>query len=199
MLPVKAQADDRFGGRRWCGRFCSRRNRRLVPSPPLFVLGPLWTAHSPKHWQLKGCAHSAPPVASATAQTLTSVLRDGRPRRLRLSGVGKSFSFSSQLLQYTLPCVWARYQRQPHPSQIFKCTRNSMTISPCSRALPRTLLCHSFSSRQEKPGTAAQGSCALMGDSRPYSLVGCHAHSAQILEDRLNHPRAPLLSALGRE
>jgi len=29
---------------------------------------------------------------------------------------------------------------------------------------------------------AAQGSCALMGDSRPYSLVSCHTHGAQILE-----------------
>jgi hypothetical protein len=29
---------------------------------------------------------------------------------------------------------------------------------------------------------AAQGSFALIGDSRPYSLVFCHAHSAQILE-----------------
>jgi len=31
---------------------------------------------------------------------------------------------------------------------------------------------------------AAQGSCALMGDYRPYSLVFCHAHGAQILEFR---------------
>jgi hypothetical protein len=52
---------------------------------------------------------------------------------------------------------------------------------------------------QEKPGMAAQGSFALMGDSRPYSLVFCHAHSAQIPEDRLGHSRAPLLSALGQE
>jgi hypothetical protein len=29
---------------------------------------------------------------------------------------------------------------------------------------------------------AAQVSCVLMGDSRPNSLVFCHAHSAQILE-----------------
>jgi hypothetical protein len=29
---------------------------------------------------------------------------------------------------------------------------------------------------------AAQGSCALMEDSRPYSRVSCHAHGAQILE-----------------
>jgi hypothetical protein len=52
---------------------------------------------------------------------------------------------------------------------------------------------------QEKPGIAAQGSFALMGDSRPYSLVFCHAHSAQIPEVRFGHPRTPLLSALGRE
>jgi hypothetical protein len=50
-----------------------------------------------------------------------------------------------------------------------------------------------------KTGHAAQGSFALMGDSRPYSLVGCHAHSAQIPEVRLGHSRTPLLSALGRE
>ena len=31
---------------------------------------------------------------------------------------------------------------------------------------------------------AVQGSFALMGDSRPYSLVFCHAHGAQILEFR---------------
>jgi hypothetical protein len=61
------------------------------------------------------------------------------------------------------------------------------------------MLFHSVSSMQEKPGIAAQGSFALMGDSRPYSLVFCHAHSAQIPEDRFGHPRTPLLSALGGE
>ena len=87
----------------------------------------------------------------------------GRPRRLRLSGVGNSWSLVSHALQYTLPWVWARYQRQPHPSQIFKCTRvKSMTKSPCSCFLPTGLLSYLFSAGLREPGMAAQGSCALM-------------------------------------
>jgi hypothetical protein len=46
------------------------------------------------------------------------------------------------------------------------------------------LLYHLVSAGQEKPGMAVQGSFALMGDRRPYSLVFCHAHGAQILEFR---------------
>jgi len=40
------------------------------------------------------------------------------------------------------------------------------------------------SAGQEKPGMAAQSSCALIGNCRPYSLVFCHAYGAQILEFR---------------
>jgi hypothetical protein len=157
----------------------------LFPLSPLLRPLLLWAACSPYHRQLKGCTHWAPPAAaSATAQTLTSVFCDGRPRRLRLSGVGKSFSLVSHVLQYTLPWVWGRYQRQPHPSQIFNCTRKSMTKSPCSRILPTAFPESFVSAGQREPGVAAQGSCALMGDSRRISLVFCHAHGAQILEFR---------------
>src|SRR5271157_393079 len=136
MLAIEAQTDHQPGSRRFYGRLCGwRRGRSLCPCS----FCPLRAANFPNHRQLKGRAHTAPPVASATAQTLTSVLRPGRPRRLRLSGVGKSFSLTSHSLQYTLPWVWARYQRHPHPSQIFNCTRKSMTKSPCSCFLPAAL------------------------------------------------------------
>ena len=57
-----------------------------------------------------------------------------------------------------------------------------MTKSPCSCYLPTALSSYRISAGQNEPGLAAQGSCALMGDSRPNSFVFCHAHGAQILE-----------------
>ena len=75
-------------------------------------------------------AQYAPPIASATAHTFISGLRPTRPRLFRLSGEGKSFSFTSHPLQYTPSWLCGRYQRQPQLSQIFKCTRISMTNSP---------------------------------------------------------------------
>ena len=199
MFPVKGQAGCRPVSRRLRLRIC-RRSRRwsVLLSPLIFPPRNFKIAYSPNHRQLECCTHSAPPVASATAQTWISGLRPGRPRRLRLSGDGKSFNFVSHSLQYTLPRVWARYQRQPQPSQIFKCTRNSMTYSPCSRTLPTALLYLLVSAGQKEPVSAAQDSCALMGDSRPSSLVFCHAHSAQILEfSRVGRPRTLLSERFG--
>jgi elongation factor P hydroxylase len=57
-----------------------------------------------------------------------------------------------------------------------------MTDSPYSRFLPTVLLWLLVSAGQKEPGTTTQGLSALMGDSRPDSLVFCHAHGAQILE-----------------
>jgi hypothetical protein len=60
-----------------------------------------------------------------------------------------------------------------------------MTNSPCSRYRPTAIFLHFVSAGQKETVTAVQGLCALMSDSRPGSLVFCHAHGAQILEFRL--------------
>jgi len=66
--------------------------------------------------QQLSCTHRAPPAASATAQTLVNGLLLGLPLRFRVSGDGKSLSFSSHPWQYTFASIWVRYQRQPQPS-----------------------------------------------------------------------------------
>jgi hypothetical protein len=60
-----------------------------------------------------------------------------------------------------------------------------MTNSPYFRFRPTAVVLHSVSAGQKEAETAVQGLCALMGDSRPHSLVLCHAHGAQNLEFRL--------------
>src|SRR5512136_3077943 len=100
MLPVEREAS---------GSLCFRSGRRhalrrhlvllIAPSSSFCTLSER-AARSPDQRQLKGCAHSAPPTATIP-QTLTSLLRGGRPRLFRVSGEGKSLSLTSQPLQYT--------------------------------------------------------------------------------------------------
>jgi hypothetical protein len=114
-------------------------------------------------------------MASATAQICASFLRAGRPRRLRLSGLGNVLNFDVHSLQYTFSCVWTRYQRQPHPSQTFSCTRTSMTGSPCCCSLYPAELCSSGCSPGcREPGQAVQISPVLTEDCHPCSPVVCH-------------------------
>ena len=131
-------------------------------------------ARFPTQRPLEGCTHCAPPIASATAQTFASRLRVGRPRRLRLSGAGKALNFEAHSLQYTLSCVWIRYQRQPHPSQTFSCTRTSMTRSPYCSRLPMEFYSVGSSPGCRESGPAVQISPVLLEEYRPRSLVFCH-------------------------
>lgn len=130
MFPVKGKAHPRLTAGLLQKIRCCLRSDAFLPFASAFPRNLVCTTRSQNHRQLQGCAHCTPPVNSATAQIRVSGLRLGRPRRFLLSGDGNSFNFCSQFRQYTPPCVWARYQRHPHPSQIFNCTRNSMTDSP---------------------------------------------------------------------
>ncbi len=138
-----------------------------------------WTACSPHRGQLRCRTHSAPTSESATAQTLTSDLRLGGPRLFRVSGAGKSFSFVSHSLQYTVPCVWARYQRQPHPSQTFNCTRNSIGFSE-KRPISALVRSFSFFGELREPGKTTQVSSVLIKEICLVSLIPVYIFRAQI-------------------
>lgn len=144
MLSVKGQADRRPVLRSRCAylRWRSHPGALLCFGANCSRPSPRKTACSPHNRQLECCAHSAPPAASATAHIRTSDPPGCLPGRLRDSGNGNSRSLMSHFLQYTLPWVWARYQRQPQPSQTFNCTRNSMTDSPSVLLFPRGDQCH---------------------------------------------------------
>jgi hypothetical protein len=101
----------------------------LSASPLVFVNYLRWINGLPSHWQLEGCAQrtfrfrrNRPNVGQCLAH---------RPPTLPFPAYRRwkvlQFGLTSETVHTR---VWARYQRQLHPSQIFNCTRNSMTVSP---------------------------------------------------------------------
>src|SRR5579863_1780971 len=95
-----------------------------------------------------------------------------------------------------------RYQRQPHPSQTFSCTRNSMTLSPKAQQLPALFFELFFAPVCRETGKSVQASVVLMEDFPPNSQIYGHAVIAQIRKSRAacrrRLCRAPLRSGKDR-
>src|SRR5271170_2591071 len=110
VFAIERQGFDRCRGRRCWRRFG-------------------WTRR-PHVLQDRYGAHSSPPTGTLRNATAATGRFRFPPGRGRVRGLGKSPSFAAQQLQYTCTPPFARYQREPQLSQIFRSTSTCIFENP---------------------------------------------------------------------